>query len=86
MKPLEIKIALFCELFQNRVYFKDVRRELSSSSVRRFRNFWFDCIINIKSNYRQTFVAVRLVKYIHVKLSLCICSLFRLYKKHVKKE
>ena len=47
MKSLEIRIASFCELFQNRFYFKDVKRELSSWSVRKFWNFWFHCIINI---------------------------------------
>ena len=36
MKSLEIKIALFCELFQNLFYFKDVQREVSSWSVRKF--------------------------------------------------
>ena len=33
----DIKIALFCELFQNRFYFKDVRRELSRWSVRKLK-------------------------------------------------
>ena len=36
MKSLEIKIASFCELFENRFYFKNVRRKLSSWSVRKF--------------------------------------------------
>ena len=45
MKSLEIKIALFCEWFQNRFYFKDLKRELSSWSVRKFWNFWFHCIM-----------------------------------------
>ena len=36
MKSLEIKIASFCELFQNRFYFKDVRRKLSSWSILKF--------------------------------------------------
>ena len=36
VKSLEIKIALFCELFQNRCYFKDVQHELSSRGVRKF--------------------------------------------------
>ena len=86
MESLEIKIASFCELFQNRFYFKDVPRDLSSWSVRKFRNFWSHCIINMKNNYHQTFVVVRLMTYIHVKLTLFICYLFRLYKKHVKNE
>ena len=33
LKSLEIKVASFCELFQNRFCFKDVQRELSSWSV-----------------------------------------------------
>ena len=41
MKSLEIKIPLLCELFQNRFYFKDVRWELSSWSVRKFEVFGF---------------------------------------------
>ena len=85
MKSFQTKIASFCELFQNRFYFKDVRRELSSWSVRKFWIFWFCCIINMKNNYHQTFVVVRLMTYAHVKLTLFICYLFRLYKKHVKK-
>ena len=36
MKSLEIKIASFCKLFQNRFYFKDVRRKLSSWSILKF--------------------------------------------------
>ena len=84
MKSWEIKIASFCELFQNIFYFKDVRRELSSWSVRKFRNFWFHCIIN-KNNYHQTFV-VHLMTYIHVKLTLFICYLFRLKKNMLKKS
>ena len=36
MKSLEIKIASFCELLQNRFYFKDVRRKLSSWSILKF--------------------------------------------------
>ena len=40
----------------------------------------------MKNNYHQTFVVVRLITYSHVKLTLFICYLFRLYKKHVKKE
>ena len=86
IKSLEIKIALFCELFQKRFYFKDVRRKFSIWSVRKFWNFWFHSIINIKNNYYQTFVVVRLMTYIHVKLTLFIFYLFRLYKTHVKKE
>ena len=74
MKLLEIKIASFCELFQNRFHFKDVRRNLS-------RNFWFYGIIDMKNNYHQIFVAIRLMTYIHVKLTLFTCYLFRLYKK-----
>ena len=65
MKSSEIKIATFCELFQNRFCFKDVRRELNSWSVKNFRNFWFHCIINMKNIYHQTFVAVRLMTYIY---------------------
>ena len=84
MKSLEIKIALFCELFQNRFYFKDTRRKLRSWSVRKFRNFLFHCFINMKNNYHQTFPAVCLMTYIHVKLALFIYNLCRLYKKHVK--
>ena len=81
MKSSEIKIATFCELFQNRFCFKDVRSELNSWSVKNFRNFWFHYIINMKNNYHQTFVVVRLMTYIYsVKLTLFIC-LFRLYKK-----
>ena len=78
----EIKIATFCELFQNRFCFKDVRSELNSLSVKNFRNFWFHYIINMKNIYHQTFVVVRLMTYIytHVKFTLFIC-LFRLYKK-----
>ena len=72
MKSLEIKITSFCEHFQKRFYFKNVRRELSSSwSVRKISNFLFDSIINMK---------------FFDKLTLFICHLFRLYKKHVKKE
>ena len=85
MKSLEIKIASFCELFKNRFYFKDVRRELSSWSSREFSNFWFHCITN-KNNYLQTFVAVHLMTYIDVKLTLFICYLFRLYKKNMLKK
>ena len=40
----------------------------------------------MKNNYHQAFVVVSLMTYIHVKLTLFICYLFRLYKKHVKKE
>ena len=36
MKSLEIKIASFCKLFQNRFYLKDVRRKLSSWSILKF--------------------------------------------------
>ena len=36
MKSLEIKIASFCELFQNRFCFEDVRRKLSSWSILKF--------------------------------------------------
>ena len=36
VKSLEVKIASFCELFLNGFYFKDVRRELISWSVRKF--------------------------------------------------
>ena len=39
----------------------------------------------MKNNYHQTFVVVRLMTYAHVKLTLFICYLFILYKKHVKK-
>ena len=84
MKSWEIKIALFCELCPNIFYFKDVRCELSSWSVRKFQNFWFHCIIT-KNNYHQTFV-VHLMTYIHVKLTLFICYLFRLKKKTLKKS
>ena len=75
MKSLEIEIVPFCELFQNRVYFKDVRHELSSWSVRKFWNFWFHRIINMKNNYHQTFVVIRLMTYIHVKLTLFVIYL-----------
>ena len=43
----------------------------------------------MENNYHQTFIVIRLMKYIHVKLTLFIhfiCYLFVLYKKHVKKE
>ena len=79
MKLLEIKIASFCELFQNRFYFKDVRRNLSG-------NFWLCGIVDMKNNYHQIFVAIRLMTYIHVKLTLFTCCLFRLYKKNIKKR
>ena len=69
MKSLEIRIASFCELFQNRFYFKDVQHELSSWSVRKFWSFWFHCIINMNNNYHQTVVAVCLMTYIHVTFS-----------------
>ena len=72
MKSLQIKITSFCELFQNIFHFKGVRRELSSWSVRKFWNFWFHCIINMKNNDHKTFVVVRLMTYIHVKLQLFI--------------
>ena len=81
MKSLDIKIALFCEWFQKRFYFKDVRHKLSSWSIRKFWNFGFQCIINMKNNYHQTFAVIHLMTYIHVKLTLFICYLFRLYKK-----
>ena len=58
MKSLGIKIASFCELFQNRFYFKDLRCELSGWTVRKFWNFWFHCIINMKNNYHQTFAEI----------------------------
>ena len=83
MKSLEIKIASFCELFQNRFYFKDVRHERSSWGV---RNFWFHCIINRKNNYHQTFVAVCLMTYIYVKRTLFICYLFRIFKNLLKRS
>ena len=87
MKSLEIKIASFCELLQNRFYFKDVQRELSSWSARKFWNFWFHCIINTKNNnYHHIFVVVCLMTYIHVKLTLLFCYLVRLYKEHIKKR
>ena len=91
MKSLENKIASFCELFRNRFSFKDVRRELSSWNKKKFWNFWFHSIINLKNIYHQTFVVVRLMTDIQIKLTLSICYLFRLYKnhrlykKHVKK-
>ena len=78
MKSLEIKIASFCELFQNRFYFKDVRCILSSWSVRKFWNFSFHCIINMKNNYHQTIIVVNLMTYVHVKLTLFICYLLSL--------
>ena len=62
MKSLEIKIASFCELFQNRFYFKDLWHELSSWSVRKFWKFLFHCIINMKNNYHQTFIVVYSMK------------------------
>ena len=71
MKSLEIKIALSCELFQNRFYFKDVQHELSSWSVRKFRNFWFHYIIDMK---------------FFDKCTLFICHLFRLFIKNILKE
>ena len=49
MKSLEIKSALFCELSQKTFCFKDVRCELSSLNVRKFWNFLFYCIINMKN-------------------------------------
>ena len=45
IKSLKIKIVLWCELFQNRFYFKDELGKLSSWSV---KSFWFHCIINAK--------------------------------------
>ena len=39
----------------------------------------------MKNNYHETFVVIRLMTYIHVKLTFT-CYLFRLYKKHVEKE
>ena len=81
MKSSEIKIATFCELFQNRFCFKDVRSELNSWSVKNFRNFWFHYIINMKNNYHQTFVVVRLMTYIYSCQTHIIHCLFRLYKK-----
>ena len=84
MKPLEI--ILYYDIFRNRFYFKDAEHNRGSWSVRKFRDFCFLCIINMKNNYHQTFVIVFLITYIHVKLTLFICYLFRLYKKHVKKE
>ena len=47
--------------------------------------FLVSLIINMKNNYHQTFV-VHLMTYIHVKPTLFTCYLFRLYKRHVKKE
>ena len=79
-----LEIAWFCELFQNVFYFKDVPLELSSWSVRKVWNFWFNCIINLDKY--QSFVVVCLKTYICVKLTLCVCYLFRLYIKHVKKR
>ena len=61
MKSLDIKIALFCELFQKRFCFKDVQCKLSSWNVKKFRNFWFHCIINMKNNYHQAFIVVHLI-------------------------
>ena len=40
----------------------------------------------MKNNYNQTFVVVPLMAYIHVKLALFICHLFRLYKNMLKKS
>ena len=40
----------------------------------------------MENNYYQTFVAVHLKAYGHVKLTLFIYYLFRLYKKHIKKR
>ena len=42
-------------------------------------------MIKMKNNYHQTFIVIRLMSYIHVKL-IFLCYLFRLYKTHVKKE
>ena len=39
----------------------------------------------MKSNYPQILIAVRLMTYIHVKLTLLV-FLFELYKKHVEKK
>ena len=40
----------------------------------------------MKNNHHQTFVGVCLITYVHVKLTLCICCLFRLYKNMLKKS
>ena len=60
MKSLEIKTASFGEWSQNIFYFKDARR---SWSVRKYGNFWFHRSVNMKNNYHQTFVVVRLITY-----------------------
>ena len=39
----------------------------------------------MKNNYHQTFNVVCLITYIHVKLTLFICYLFRLYKNMLKR-
>ena len=39
----------------------------------------------MKNNYHQAFVVVCLMTYIHVKLTLFICYLFRLYKNMLKR-
>ena len=42
--------------------------------------------MNIKNIYHQTLVVVPIMTYIHVKLTLFICYLFRLYKKKLVKR
>ena len=39
----------------------------------------------MKNNYHQAFVVFSLMTYIHVKLTLFICYLFRLYKNMLKR-
>ena len=75
MKSLDIKIALFCELFQKRFCFKDVQCKLSSWNVKKFRNFWFHCIINMKNNYHQAFIVVHLIIVTTNNISLEIQAL-----------
>ena len=58
IKSLEIKIASFCELFQNRFYFEDVGDKLSSWNMRKFEIFGFT---NMKNNYHQTLVVACLM-------------------------
>ena len=40
----------------------------------------------MKNNYRQTFVVVRLMTYIHIKRTLLIFYLKKLYKSMLKKS
>ena len=86
MKSLEIKIVLFCELFQNRFYFKNGKHELTSRSVRKFWNFWFYCIVNMKNNYHQSFVVVCLMTYIQLNSHYVFIIYLDYIKNMLKRE